>query len=159
MLAGMIVYRHRDLFATPRMVLLSGLFALAMLLLMAGRLLEIEFESPVDVPKSLVLLFACPFLMFSQASVLRIALENAVARHLGLTSYSIYLWQLPIIQELQERGWTVDILTLTAIVVAVSTVSYLVVERPFLTWFRAGQAKPVTAQAKPAPKAVGLQDA
>ena len=44
MLAGMIVYRHRDLFATPRMVLLSGLFALAMLLLMAGRLLEIEFE-------------------------------------------------------------------------------------------------------------------
>ncbi len=149
MLAGMIVYRHRDLFATPRMVLLSGLFALAMLLLMAGRLLEIEFELPVDVPKSLVLLFACPFLMFSQASVLRIALENAVARHLGLTSYSIYLWQLPIIQELQERGWTVDILTLTAIVVAVSTVSYLAVERPFLTWFRAGQAKPATAQASP----------
>jgi peptidoglycan/LPS O-acetylase OafA/YrhL len=156
MLAGMIVYRHRDLFATPRAVLLSGLFALAMLLLMAGRLLEVELESPVDVPKSLVLLFACPFLMFSQVPLIRIALENAVARHLGLVSYSIYLWQMPIIQELHERGWNVDILTLTAIVVAVSTVSYLLVERPFLTWFRAGQAKPA---AVPAPKGVGLQDA
>ena len=52
-----------------------------------------------------------------------------------------------------------DLLTLTAIVVAVSTVSYFAVERPFLTWFRAGQASRATAQAKPAPKAVGLQDA
>ena len=153
MLGGMIVYRHRDLFATPRVVLLSGLFALAMLVMMAGRLLEVEFEAPVDVPKSIVLLFACPFLMFSQASVLRIALENAVARHLGLVSYSIYLWQLPIIQELQERGWNVDIVTLSAIVIAVATVSYLAIERPFLTWFRAGHAKPATA---PVPKGVVL---
>jgi len=92
-----------------------------------------------------VLLFACPFLMFSQNSIMRLAMENAVARHLGVTSYSIYLWQLPIIQELEKRGWAVDILTLTAIVVAVSTVSYFLIEKPFLTWFRAGQAKPVTA--------------
>jgi peptidoglycan/LPS O-acetylase OafA/YrhL len=138
------------------MVLLSGLFALAMLLLMAGTLLEMELESPVNVPKSLVLLFASPFLMFSQVPLIRIALENAVARHLGLVSYSIYLWQLPIIQELQERGWNVDILTLTAIVVAVSTLSYLAIERPFLTWFRAGQTKPAAVLA---PKRAGLQDA
>lgn len=156
MLGGMIVYRHRDVFARQGMVLLSGLFALAMLAMMAGTLLALEFETPVNVPKSLVLLFACPFLMFSQASVLRIALENVVARHLGLTSYSIYLWQMPIIQELQERGWNVDILTLTAIVVAVATVSYLAVERPFLTWFRAGQPR---RAAMPAAKRAGLQDA
>jgi peptidoglycan/LPS O-acetylase OafA/YrhL len=156
MLGGMIVYRHRDLFASQAIVLLSGVFALVMLLMMAGTLLDVELESPLNVPKSLVLLFACPFLMFTQVGVIRIALENAVARHLGLVSYSIYLWQMPIIQELQERGWNVDILTLTAIVVAVSTASYLAVERPFLTWFRAGQAKP---GAMPAPKAVGLQDA
>lgn len=157
MLAGMIVYRHRDVFAQRKALIVSGLFALAMAAMMAGRLLEIEIESPVDVPKSLILLFACPFLMFNQIPLFRMAMENAVARHLGLTSYSIYLWQLPIIQELNERGWTVDILTLTAIVVTVGTLSYLVIERPFLTWFRAGRAKPVTAPV--APKGVGLQDA
>jgi peptidoglycan/LPS O-acetylase OafA/YrhL len=152
MIAGMIVYRHRDLFATRRAVMLSGVFALVMALMMAARLLALDLESPLDVPKSLVLLFACPFLMFSQASIIRIALENAVARHLGLTSYSIYLWQMPIIQELEKRGWTVDILTLTAIVVAVSTVSYLIIEKPFLAWFRSGQTKPATATVPAAAK-------
>ena len=49
-----------------------------------------------------------------------------------------------------------DILTLSAIVIAVATVSYLAIERPFLTWFRAGHAKPATVSA---PKGVGLQDA
>jgi peptidoglycan/LPS O-acetylase OafA/YrhL len=150
MLAGMIVYRHRDVFATRWAVLLSGVFALVMALMMTGRLLGLEFETPVEVPKSLVLLFACPFLMFTQVSVIRVVLENAVARHLGLISYSIYLWQLPIIQELEKRGWTVDILTLTAIVVAVSTLSYLVIEKPFLTWFRAGQTRPASVATVPA---------
>ena len=151
MIAGMIVYRHRDVFATRTAVMLSGVFALIMAAMMAGKLFALEFESPVDVPKSLVLLFACPFLMFSQNSIMRLAMENAVARHLGVTSYSIYLWQLPIIQELEKRGWNVDILTLTAIVVAVSTLSYLLIEKPFLTWFRAGQTKPATV---PVPAAV-----
>jgi exopolysaccharide production protein ExoZ len=146
MLAGMIVYRHRDLFATRWAVLASGLFALVMLVLMASRLLGLEYETSMGLPKSIVLLFACPFLMFSQASIIRLALENAIARFLGITSYSIYLWQMPIIEELQERGWALDILTLTAIVIAVSSISYVLVERPFLTWFRAGQAKPATAK-------------
>jgi len=146
MLGGMIVYRHRDVFATRWAVALSGVFALVMAVMMGSTLLDLGLESPVDVPKSIILLFACPFLMFSQISILRHALENAVARHLGLVSYSIYLWQMPLIQELQQRGWNVDILTLSAIVVAVATLSYFVVERPFLTWFRAGQPKPATAK-------------
>jgi len=147
MLGGMIVYRHRDVFASRRAVILSGIFAAIMATMMLGTLLALEFEAPVDVPKSLVLLGACPFLMFAQIPLLRIALENAVARHLGLVSYSIYLWQLPIIQELQKHGWLVDALTLTAIVVAVGTLSYVLIEKPFLTWFRAGQPKPATVPA------------
>jgi peptidoglycan/LPS O-acetylase OafA/YrhL len=147
MLGGMIVYRHRDVFASRWSVGLSGIFAAVMAAMMLGTLLALEFESPVDVPKSLVLLAACPFLMFSQISLLRTLLENAVARHLGVVSYSIYLWQLPIIQELQKHGWLVDALTLSAIVIAVGTLSYFLIEKPFLTWFRAGQAKPVTLPA------------
>ena len=139
MLGGMIVYRHRDVFATQWMIALSGLFAAAMLCAMAATLAGSEL--PAELPKSLILLFACPFLMFSQFSVMRIVLENAIARHLGLVSYSIYLWQMPIIQELQERGWNVGLLELSAIVVAVSTLSYFAIERPFLTWFRAGEAQ------------------
>jgi peptidoglycan/LPS O-acetylase OafA/YrhL len=154
MLGGMIVYRHRDLFAARWMMVLSGLFAAAMLCAMAATLAGSEL--PAELPKSLILLFACPFLMFSQVSVMRIALENAIARHLGLVSYSIYLWQMPIIQELQERGWTVGLLELSAIVIAVSTLSYFAIERPFLTWFRAGE-KP--SDAIGAPSARALRDA
>jgi peptidoglycan/LPS O-acetylase OafA/YrhL len=155
MLGGVIVYRHRDVFATPWMIALSGLFAAAMLLTMAATLAGLEF--PAELPKSIILLFACPFLMFSQFSLIRIALENAIARHLGLVSYSIYLWQMPIIQELQERGWTVGLPELSAIVVAVATLSYFAIERPFLTWFRAGEAKPSGAIGAPSAKA--LRDA
>jgi hypothetical protein len=47
---------------------------------------------------------------------------------------------MPIIQELQERGWTVGLPELSMIVVVVATVSYYAIERPFLTWFRAGES-------------------
>jgi peptidoglycan/LPS O-acetylase OafA/YrhL len=157
MLAGMIVYRHRELFAQGWMVALSGVFAAAMAVLIAATFMGSEL--PAELPRSTILLFACPFMMFAQFSVFKIALENKIARHLGLTSYSIYLWQLPIIQELEKFGFKADLLTLTAIVVAVGTISYLAVERPFLTWFRASHAKPVVARAKQvAPKQVGLLD-
>jgi peptidoglycan/LPS O-acetylase OafA/YrhL len=100
--------------------------------------------------------------MFSQVSLIRLALENAAARHLGLVSYSIYLWQMPIIQELQEHGWTVGLPLLAAIVVAVATISYLAIERPFLGWFRAGQTEPSSPSARSmraSPKRFGLLDA
>ena len=106
MLGGMIVYRHRDLFAQGWMVALSGVFAAAMAVLMAATF-DGFGASGRAAAAALILLFACPFLMFSQlladpASCSR----TAIARHLGLTSYSIYLRQLPIIQELEKLGWT-----------------------------------------------------
>lgn len=138
MLGGMIVFRHRDLFAASWVIVLSGLFAALMLLAMAATIAGSDVAAAL--PMSIVLLLACPFLMFSQIPLIRVALENAIARHLGLVSYSIYLWQMPIIQELQERGWTVGLVELALIVVAVATLSYVAIERPFLKWFRAGQA-------------------
>lgn len=158
MLGGMIVYRHRALFAEGWMIALSGVFAALMALAMAATLMDVEV--PAELPKSIILLFAGPFLMFARFSLIRIALENAIARHLGLVSYSIYLWQMPIIQELQERGWAVDLPLLAAIVVAVATLSYLAVERPFLTWFRAGQTGHATVPStRPRPKPLGLANA
>ena len=62
-------------------------FAVLTLLAMAATLAGSEL--PASLPMSIVLLLACPFLMFSQVSLIRIALENAIARHLGLVSYSI----------------------------------------------------------------------
>jgi peptidoglycan/LPS O-acetylase OafA/YrhL len=159
-LCGMIVYRHRDLFAGRWMLVLSGVFAALMAIAMAGTLSGLEL--PADLPKSVILLFACPFLMFSQVSLIRLALENAAARHLGLVSYSIYLWQMPIIQELQEHGWAVGLPLLAAIVVAVATISYLAIERPFLGWFRAGQTEsssPSVRSTRASPRRLGLLDA
>lgn len=140
MLGGMIVYRHRDIFATRWAIALSGVFAGSILLAMAATLAGAELAGAL--PASILLLLACPFLLFAQVPLIRIALENAIARHLGLVSYSIYLWQMPIIQELQERGWAIGLIELALIVVAVATISYVAVERPFLTWFRAGPAVP-----------------
>lgn len=158
MLGGMIVYRHRELFAERWMIALSGILAALMALAMAGTMLELDF--PAELPKSTILLFACPFLMFSRLPLFRVALENRIAQHLGIVSYSIYLWQLPIIQELQKLGWEVNLPVLAAIVVAVGTISYFAVERPFLTWFRSGQTQPSVAKARqPVRKPLGPLDA
>jgi peptidoglycan/LPS O-acetylase OafA/YrhL len=157
MLAGMIVYRHRDLFAQGWMIALSGAFAAAMAVLIVMTFMGSEL--PGELPRSTILLFACPFLMFAQLPGFRILLENRIARHLGLTSYSIYLLQLPIIQELEKLGFAADAVTLTAIVVALSTVSYFAVERPFLTWFRAGHGKPAARLEPIVPKQAALVEA
>lgn len=117
-------------------------------------------ELPTELPRSAILLFACPFLMFTQIRPFKVLLENRVAGFLGLTSYSIYLWQLPIIQELEKLGFAADLVTLTVIVVVISAISYVAVERPFLTWFRAGHKQPQAARSKPvAPKQASLAEA
>jgi len=154
MLGGMIVYRHRDLFAKNWMVALSGVFAAMMGVLMTMTLAGSEL--PAELPRSTILLFACPFMMFTQIPLLRFVLENRIAGFLGLTSYSIYLWQLPIIQELEKLGFAADLVTLTVIVVVISAISYVAVERPFLTWFRAGHKQPKAALPKVAPQQAGI---
>jgi len=74
-----------------------------------------------------------------------ILLANRVVYFLGLVSYSLYLWHFPVMQQLQVifgpaygdlPNWIKFPLS-TAAVVAVSSLSYFLVERPFYrlkTW-------------------------
>jgi peptidoglycan/LPS O-acetylase OafA/YrhL len=73
-------------------------------------------------------------LLLSRGPISRL-LASVPARFVGLVSFSIYLWHLPII-ELVRR--TVDVssplkaLVIVAALLPVATVSYLLVERPFI---------------------------
>jgi len=72
-------------------------------------------------------------------SPLRPLLELAPVALLGRMSYSVYLWHLPIIEEVARRsdGDLVRVaLVAVPITLVVSTASYLLVERPFLRGVR-----------------------
>jgi peptidoglycan/LPS O-acetylase OafA/YrhL len=73
---------------------------------------------------------------------------------LGVASYSLYLWHVPVIRSLHAHtGWgTLPLLACGALAaIAVATLSYLAVERPFLGLRR--RWGPVAAEPVGAPKA------
>ena len=68
-------------------------------------------------------------------SPLRPVLELAPLQFLGRISYSLYLWHLPVIAEVARRHDSIVTIAVLAIPLSLllGTVSYAVVERPFLT--------------------------
>ncbi len=89
----------------------------------------------------------------------RALLRSRPAAYLGLISYGIFLWHGPIVQELDKRGvadWVPSRPTLTlafvtlAVVVPIATLSYHLVEKPFL---RLKYGRPRRRQRMPAPVA------
>jgi peptidoglycan/LPS O-acetylase OafA/YrhL len=88
-------------------------------------------------------------------------LEFAPFRFLGLISYSIYLWHLPVLWMLERAGWIapqtpwgylVNVVIVTIIVVALSTLTYFFVERPPLRLkLRTDGAPDTPVAAAPAP--------
>jgi peptidoglycan/LPS O-acetylase OafA/YrhL len=68
------------------------------------------------------------------SSIAERALRNPVVRYLGVISYGIYLWHLPVVDFLREVGspdMMVILIGPTASI-ALATASYNLVERPFL---------------------------
>jgi peptidoglycan/LPS O-acetylase OafA/YrhL len=64
------------------------------------------------------------------------ALEWRVLAFIGVCSYSLYLWHLPIVGHIWSAGWVHSFLALFVVAapasIAAATVSYLVIESPFL---------------------------
>jgi peptidoglycan/LPS O-acetylase OafA/YrhL len=82
-------------------------------------------------------------------------LQHRALRLLGLVSFSLYLWHWPILGHgmpwlrrhavLPDTIWVpIATVVLLAIAFGVATVSYLLVERPFLVKGRASKAEPAT---------------
>nr|WP_246377283.1 acyltransferase [Nocardioides ginsengisegetis] len=74
-------------------------------------------------------------------SAVAAALESVPLRFVGLVSYSVYLWHLPVISWLQKHGWqahggtaafALNVALLLGLVLPLATVTYLIVERPAL---------------------------
>jgi peptidoglycan/LPS O-acetylase OafA/YrhL len=64
----------------------------------------------------------------------------------GLVSYGIYLWHVPVILVLNERGalpvaLVPRMLMVLAVTVAIATVSWRLIERPVLGWVRRRRAR------------------
>lgn len=60
--------------------------------------------------------------------------DNVPMRYLGLVSFSLYLWHMVVIDLWKAAGWPSGpwpAVGLVALVVAVSSLSYLLIERPF----------------------------
>jgi peptidoglycan/LPS O-acetylase OafA/YrhL len=79
---------------------------------------------------------------------------------LGTGSYSLYLWHLPIVQEVAGAGWApTGFLPLLAILVptcvAVAMVSYAVIENPFLRLRRSWSARSLPSPAPVVASAAG----
>jgi peptidoglycan/LPS O-acetylase OafA/YrhL len=70
---------------------------------------------------------------------------NRVSVFLGLISYSLYLWHLPVndwllrwpaLHPFMGKGFMASLFVTLSATIAVSTLSYLLIERPFMRWRR-----------------------
>ena len=66
---------------------------------------------------------------------MKMIFDNRVASFLGTISYSLYLWQMPIVFEmLKHTGFPFPLAQVVLLVatIGVSAVSYYAIERPFI---------------------------
>jgi peptidoglycan/LPS O-acetylase OafA/YrhL len=94
---------------------------------------RLDLAEPITAAASLLVLAGV--VLPARAGVLARALDLRVLGLLGVASYSLYLWHLPIVDSLGRRtGFSLlELLPLALVVcVAVAAASYLAVERPFL---------------------------
>lgn len=161
LIGGMLIYRYRDALSTPAAVTASGLFALMFLGVVAqgaiGHHVRLALPSSADT-----LLLSAPFLLFSTSRIASALFDNVVARHIGVVSYSAYLVQIPIVMELAKRGLfplspQTAFPLLLMLTVLISTVTYYVIERPFLRWN--ARRRPETATPSTSPRSARMASA
>ncbi len=97
-----------------------------------------------------------------QSLLLARLLDNPVSRYIATVSFGVYIWQdivLTLMPQLFPSsfgarsddvlgGWIVSSLIATAIIFAIGTLSYILLERPVIQWARAREnmgIRPVTA--------------
>ncbi|GAB4183432.1 MAG: hypothetical protein Tsb002_05580 [Wenzhouxiangellaceae bacterium] len=89
---------------------------------------------------------------------------NRAIHGLGVISYSLYLWHFPVMRTLQAHAPTQLMadpvwrpLTVVAVVISAASISYWLVERPFLRW-RGWQSSPANRGAASNPATVQVRD-
>jgi peptidoglycan/LPS O-acetylase OafA/YrhL len=102
-------------------------------------------------PASFLMLGAC-VLPLRSSPVLAVLSWRPLA-FVGVVSYSVYLWHVVVVHELKGRfdltGQAELLAVAVPVVVAVSAVSYLLVERPFLRLRRRWGSTPAASESAP----------
>jgi peptidoglycan/LPS O-acetylase OafA/YrhL len=110
----------------------------------AGELRSARVESLRGLAALRVMIGAC-VLPLRKGVVLR-ALEWRPLAFIGVCSYSLYLWHLPIVEHIWQGGWVHSFPALFAVAAPLSIgaaiVSYLAIESPFLRWRRRWASSP-----------------
>lgn len=146
---GMFVAVARVLYEDGRLVVFRAVrlgIGGAALLVAAGTLklayagvLSFEEEESL-LSLSCALLLALVVLPPARSIVVRMLAWRPLV-YLGLISYSIFLWHEPVLRFLRENGLTaggtegfgIDLVTLTAISIALASITYVLVEKPALS--------------------------
>ena len=132
---GVFAFRLRSL---PCATSLGSTPALAAILLLIAPLLPFYAADLVLIPLATLLVIG---LSFERSAIAR-ALGTPKLHWLGLISYSIYLWQMPVLPlrpaltALLAGADTLATLLLMAVVIAVAALSYRYLERPAQSWLR-----------------------
>jgi peptidoglycan/LPS O-acetylase OafA/YrhL len=106
------------------------------------RLTQAQYFTEHALMGAVALLVVVPAVLGDlSGGIVRSLLRSRAAAFLGLVSYGIFLWHGPIVRKLADEGvvdWVPSRPTLVlglvtlAVVVPIATLSYYVVERPFL---------------------------
>lgn len=142
--ALVIVYlQSRGVTRSPRWVV-SALVALVLLCIVVALRLHDAAQTNLLGAASAVLVVAVtlpPATQGRPANALARALELLPLRYVGLVSYSIYLWHVPVIQWIEQRGFyddgslatsLVSVLIVSAATLALASATYFLVEKPAL---------------------------
>jgi peptidoglycan/LPS O-acetylase OafA/YrhL len=134
--------RRRELLAIA-----AGIFVTVPLLAQHGMFPETFLDTTVTIPCGLLLLGLA--IVGDRRSLVARALQWRPIASVGLASYSVFLWHEPLVRWLNAQGATAggraglagNILLVAGITLALSTISYRLIERPCLVYRKRLEAR------------------